>query len=71
MSVSMYQGQVKRLDSEIASLEGKIAQAMKTQTKSEKDIQSVERSITRNTSASSLELPPIGHGRRGGRVSQR
>lgn len=55
MSVSMYQSQIKRLDSEIASLEGKIAKEMKTQTKSEKDINSVERSITRNISASSLK----------------
>lgn len=55
MSVSMYQSQIKRLDSEIASLEGKIAKEMNTQTKSEKDIRSVERSITKNTSASSLK----------------
>ena len=55
MSMSMYQGQIKRLESEIATLEDKIAKARKEQTKSEKDIQSVERSITRNTSASSLK----------------
>lgn len=55
MSVSMYQGQIKRLESELATLEDKIANASKTLTKSEKDIQSVERSITKNTSASSLK----------------
>lgn len=54
MSVSMYQSQIKRLDSEIATLEGKISKEMKTQTKCEKDIHTVERSITKSTSASSL-----------------
>lgn len=54
MSVSMHRNQIKRLDSEIASLEDKIAKEMKAQTKAEKDIHSVERSVTRNTSASSL-----------------
>lgn len=54
ISISMYQGQIKRLESEVATLEDKVAKARKAQTKSEKDIQSVERSITRNTSASRL-----------------
>jgi len=55
VSVSLYQGQIKRLDSEIASLEGKIAKEMKTQTKNEKDIQTIERSVTKSTSTSSLK----------------
>ncbi len=55
MSVSMYQAQIKRLESEIASLEGKIAKEMKAQTKNGKDLQSVERSVAKSTSASSLK----------------
>lgn len=54
MSASMYRNQIKTLDSEIASLEDKIAKELKTQTKNEKDIYSTDRSITKNTSASIL-----------------
>lgn len=53
MTMSMYEGRIKRLSREIASLEDKIAKELNVQSKNQKSISLVAKSITKNTSVAS------------------
>lgn len=55
MSVSMYQNKVKRLKGEIASLNKKLATQKDKEAKKTKELTTVQRSIGKNTSASSFK----------------
>ena len=55
MSVSMYQNNVNRLDKEIADLEARKAKLDSDSANLESRILSVEKTITKNTSLSSLQ----------------
>ena len=54
MSIKLYQNSLNQVDKDIANLEKKLAYYAKSEAEKTKRINSIEKSITKNTSVSSL-----------------